>query len=306
MSTLRVTAVAALLLAACTRSPAAGDPGVEVAPASQTADKPAGDKLIPEIPAPLEFRDPDPGPRAPATRAFAVELGAATFPEVEALVQRLGLQCSDTSIRALMEAKRAAEREKAAARGEDAVSSASWMKKKSKREANPQIRFSCPKVQAEQIQDRPRRPSMGRLLFVFDSADHPLRHVSYQRSHVDHEAAFADLEDSIAAMKALFGEPTGARGDLPERVDGKIHFAPNRQYEIRWEYSDLAVKVTAIQFGPTKVTIGERVEVPHGIRPDAPRLGRAPATDSAPTEAVPAVVDDPPREATPGDRGPLG
>lgn len=312
MSTPRVL-VFALLLAACGQAPVASDPQVEAAPSAPAR--------APEVAASLEFRDPDPGPRAPVTRVFAAELGLATFPEIEALTTRLGLKCSDTSIRAMMESKRAAERKKMAERGEDAVSSASWMKKKSKREANPQIRFSCPKVQAEEIQDRPRKPSAGRLLFVFDSADHPLRHVSYQRSHVDHEAAFADLEDSIAAMKALFGEPTGTRGELPQREGGAIRFEANRQYEVRWEYSDLLVKVTAIQFGPNKVTIGERVEVPHGIRPDAPRLNRAPARspdapipeptpkDTAPVEGVPAVptvVDTPASEATPADRGPLG
>ncbi|MEZ4452201.1 MAG: hypothetical protein R3B09_22235 [Nannocystaceae bacterium] len=313
----RVVFAALLLLTACGRNPAP-----DAAPKVEEKDK-----LLPEIPSPLEFRDADPGPRSPVTKIFGVDLGATHHTEVEAMTQRLGLKCSDTSIRAMMESKREAERKKMAERGEDAVSSASWMKKKSKREANPQIRYSCPKVQSQELTDRARPPSTGRLLYVFDSADHPVRHVSYQRSHTDHEAAYADLEDSINAMTAIFGDPTGDRGQLPERVDGKVTFAPNRQYEVRWEYSDVVVRVTAIQFGPNKVTIGERVEVPHGVRPDAPQIGRppggaaptpapsraatsldtpeAPAPSEPPTGGV-EVVEEPAREPTPGDRGPLG
>ncbi|MCA9635182.1 MAG: SDR family oxidoreductase, partial [Myxococcales bacterium] len=103
-----------------------------------------------------------------------------------------------TSIRAMMAAKREAEAKKRAEGGEDAVSSASWMKKKSKREENPQVRFACPTVKAEQVGDRLRPPSQGRLLFVFDSDEHPLRHASYQRSHRSHAAALADFEAMFA------------------------------------------------------------------------------------------------------------
>lgn len=222
-------------------------------------------------PAPPSFREPSAGPRAPTARAFGLDLGAATYADVQAHTKRLGLTCKDTSIRALMQEKREAELAKAAERGEDAVSSASWVKKKSKREGNPQIRFSCPDTPAAVIGDRPRPPSTGRFLLVLDSDDLPLRHASYQRTHDDHAAALADFEDAVAAFSATYGPPTGRVGELPRPDEGgKVHFPPAQAFEARWEYADLLIKVTALQFGRQRVTIGERVEVPHGVRPDAP------------------------------------
>jgi len=170
-----------------------------------------------------------------------------------------------------MQEKREAELAKAAERGEDAVSSASWVKKKSKREGNPQIRFSCPDTPAAAIGDRPRPPSTGRFLLVLDSDELPLRHASYQRTHDDHALALADFDDAVAAFSATYGPPTGRTGELPRPDEGgRVHFPPAKTFEIRWEYADLLIKVTALQFGRQRVTIGERVEVPHGVRPDAP------------------------------------
>ncbi|HGG56794.1 MAG TPA: hypothetical protein ENK31_03240 [Nannocystis exedens] len=264
--------------------------GGEQADNRQEADqeKPAGrapaeakkdGKLFAEIAAPLEFRDPDPGPRAPVTRAFGGELGRSTYETIKAMVEAQGLTCKDTSIRAMMEAKRAKAKAEQAKKGTDAVSSAS-LNKKSKREKNPQVRFSCPSVTSDQLNDRNRPRSRGRLLFVFDSDKHPLRHVSYQRSHANHTAALDDYEDSVKAMTELYGEPTSTRGEPPKRdKDGTATFPPSRSLELRWDFSDLSIRVTAIHFG-RKVTVGERIEVPHGIRPDAPALGK-PAADSA-------------------------
>ncbi len=251
-------------------------------------------KLFEDIAAPLEFRDPDPGPRAPVTMAFGGELGRSTYEAIKAMVETQGFNCKDTSIRAMMEAKRAKARAKQAESGADAVSSAS-LNKKSKREKNPQVRFSCPSVTSEELGDRTRPRSRGRLLFVFDSDKHPLRHVSYQRSHANHNAALDDYEDSVKAMKNLYGEPTSTRGEAPKRAkDGTATFPPSRSLEQRWDFSDLSIRVTAIHFG-RKVTVGERIEVPHGIRPDAPILGKPAADPSAkPTAAVP-----PPAEPAP-------
>ncbi len=255
-----------------------------------TEKKGEGGKLFDEIAAPLEFRDPDPGPRAPEAAAFGAEIGRSSYADVKAYVEARGFTCKDTSIRAMMEAKRDAEREKQAEKGEDAVSSASWMKKKSKREKNPQVRFSCPKVTSEALADRERVKSHGRLLFVFDSDELPLRHVSYQRSHDNHTRALDDYEESVKAMTARFGEPTATRGEVPERDEnGKAEFPPSRSLELRWDFSDLAIKVTAIHFG-RKVTVGERIEVPHGIRPDAPALGK-PEPTVKPIEPAPSVPE---------------
>jgi hypothetical protein len=281
---------------------ASGKQEVAESALAETKTNPSG-KLFEEIAAPMEFRDPDPGPRAPEAAAFGVEIGRASYADVMAYVEAKGFTCKDTSIRAMMEAKREAEKEKQATKGEDAVSSASWMNKKSKREKNPQVRFSCPSVDSDAISDRERVKSQGRLLFVFDNDDLPLRHVSYQRSHDNHTAALDDYEDSVKAMTARFGEPTATRGELPERdAKGKAVFPPSRSLEIRWDFSDLAIKVTAIHFG-RKVTVGERIEVPHGIRPDAPALGR-PEPTVKPIEAAPAVPVGVPTEVAPTKAAP--
>ncbi len=283
----------------CARSDpeSAGSGSQEAAePAAETKAK--GGKLFEEIAAPLEFRDPDPGPRAPEAAAFGAEIGRSSYADVKAYVEAKGFTCKDTSIRAMMEAKREAEREKQAEKGEDAVSSASWMKKKSKREKNPQVRFSCPSVNSDTIGDRERVKSRGRLLFVFDNDELPLRHVSYQRSHDNHAAALDDYEDSVKAMTARFGEPTATRGEVPERdADGKVLFPPSRSLELRWDFSDLTMKVTAIHFG-RKVTVGERIEVPHGIRPDAPTLGK-PEPTVKPIEPAPGAEPKPEPEPKP-------
>ncbi|HEY0136598.1 MAG TPA: hypothetical protein VGB85_21090, partial [Nannocystis sp.] len=124
----------------------------------------------------FDFKDPPAGPRAPATAAFGATIGTSMYPEVEAYVQKLGLHCADTSVRAMMDRRRESERAKvedARARGEDAVTAASWVNKRSKREANPQVRFSCPKTTADQLTDRTRPPSSGRLLYIFDDTAYP-------------------------------------------------------------------------------------------------------------------------------------
>lgn len=277
----------ALALSAC----GAPTPETPPPPASDkpTSDKP-GDKpggnplaglrsLIPgQAPAEwkFEFKDPGPGPRAPVTAAFEAELGSSMFPEVEALVARRGLKCADTSVRAMMDKRREVEKARIAdaeARGEDAVTAASWVNKRSKREANPQLRFSCPKVTSDQLVDRPRVPSSGRLLYVFDDAIYPLRHTSYQRTHKEQAVALNDFEDTLAHFTRVYGPPTKTfKAELPKPdKDGKVEFPAAMNFESAWEYADLVVRVNVLRYGDL-VTIGERVEVPHGTRPDAPRF----------------------------------
>ncbi|MCA9657787.1 MAG: hypothetical protein KC486_05545 [Myxococcales bacterium] len=288
-SSLRLLAALPLL---CSLSFACGR-GREQAPAADasaaeakadTKAKGKSGKLFDDIASPLEFRDPEPGPRAPDSAAFGAVIGATSYAEIQKLTEARDLHCKDTSVRAMMDAKRAAERKKQEEEGADAVSSASWMNKKSKREKNPQVRFACPKVTSELFTDRERPRSRGRLLYVFDSEELPLRHASYQRSHHNHDAAIADYRDAVAAATAIYGEPTESRGEIPEAgADGKIDFPQGRSLETRWDFSDLTVRVTAIHFG-RKVTVGERVEVPHGVRPDAPTMGK-PASTKAPALA---------------------
>lgn len=266
----------------------------------------------------FDFKEPGPGPRAPVTAAIFSELGLTTVAEAEALTARLGLKCGDTSIRATMDERRKAERkriEDARARGEDAVTAASWLDHRSRREANPQVRYSCPKTRSDQLSDRPRPPSEGRLLFVFDSAEHPLRHVSYQRTTKDAAAAVADYRDAVSFYTGVYGPPTRTPArELPAAgPGGAIELPVATNFETEWAFSDLLVKVSILRYA-NLITVGERVEVPPGIRPDAPRLGKpapaaaAPATSpgGSPSDApAPASSDRAPPPAAPA-AGPAG
>ncbi|MDC0722965.1 hypothetical protein [Nannocystis bainbridge] len=239
----------------------------------------------------FEFKDPRPGPRAPVTVAMHTDVGRHHVADAEALAARLGLACGDTSIRASMEGRRKVERkrlEDARARGEDAVTAASWLDRKSKREANPQVRFSCPKTRSEQLTDRPRPRSEGRLLFVFDSVDHPLRHVSYQRTAKDPAPALADYEDAVAHYTRVYGPPTRVPSrELPAPgPDGAVDIPVATNFETEWAFSDLLVKVSLLRYA-SLITVGERVEVPPGIRPDAPQLGKPAPADAADPPATP-------------------
>ena len=222
----------------------------------------------------FDFKDPPASPRTPSTVAFGATIGTTMYPEVEKLVEKLGLACADTSVRAMMDRRREVERAKvtdAQTRGEDAVTSASWVYKRSKRESNPQLRFSCPKITSDQLTDRARPPSSGRLLYIFDDAAYPLRHASYQRTHRDHAAAFADYQEAVAALTRTYGPPTKPlTGTLPvPDKDGKVEFPAGKNLEVTWEYGDLLARVNVLRYGEL-VTVGERVEVPHGLRPDSP------------------------------------
>ena len=316
--------VALTLLACSAPTPETPPPAVD----SPAADKPGaadplsgisslwGNKPPPEWK--FEFKDPGPGPRAPVTVAFEAEIGSSMFPEVEALVARRGLKCADTSVRAMRDKRRETETARLAdakARGEDAVTAASWVNKRSKREANPQLRFSCPKVTSDQLVDRPRVPSSGRLLYVFDDAIYPLRHTSYQRTHKDQAVALKDFEDTVAYLTRVYGPPTKTyKTELPKPdKDGKVEFPTAMNFETSWEYADLLARVNVLRYGDL-VTIGERVEVPHGLRPDAPRFvdGKLlpakpmpasaattpPATPPATPAATPTPANSPPAEVT--------
>lgn len=244
-----------------------------------------------------DFKDPGPGARAPVTLAFEAEIGSSMFPEVEALTTMRGYTCGDTSIRAMMDKRREVEKARIAdakARGEDAVTAASWVDKRSKREANPQLRYSCTKMTSDQLVDRPRVASSGRLLYIFDDATYPLRHASYQRTHKDQALALKDFEDTLAHLTRVYGPPTRTfKAELPKPdADGKVEFPTAMNFETSWEFADLLARVNVLRYGDL-VTIGERVEVPHGLRPDAPRFvdGKLLPPKAAPTPApVPAAT----------------
>ncbi len=236
----------------------------------------------------LEFAEPAPGPRAPTAKALHVDIGRASYEDVQRITKEHGFECEDTSIRAKMKAMREAKMAEAEARGEDAVTSASWAKP-SKREKNPQVRFACVQVLSTRIGDRERPISAGRLLYIFDSESLPVRHASYQRIHKNQARALEDLSDVVAHMKSVYGEPTTVREQLPTPAeDGTVEFPMLKNIEFEWRYSDLLVKIQAVRLGGEKVTIGERVEVPIGLRPDAPAMAKPDAEPAAaPVEDTP-------------------
>ena len=223
-----------------------------------------------------EFEEAGPGPRAPSSEGFGVKVGRTTLEEVQALTEERHLDCEDTSVRALMKKMREQKRkemEEKKARGEevDDASGASWLNKKSPKEKNPQVRLSCPETIASSIGDRPRPVANGRLLFVFDADELPLRHVSYRRLQRDQRAAYDDWKSALDAMIAIYGQPTDVVGDASPEPDAEgVIFAKLKPVKREWNFADVHVKVNALNFGKRGVDILESVEVPLPVRPDAP------------------------------------
>lgn len=220
-----------------------------------------------------EFVDPGEGPRAPTNDAFGLNVGASTLDEVKAWVARRKLVCSDTSVRALMARyrdKKVAEIKAAEAAGEaDGTSGASWLYRSSKHEKNPQVRLACENVPLDRIGDRARpEGALGRLLFIFDSAAHPLRRVVVQRRHTeaDHAPLRAQFVAAEEALTGLFGEPETVKQPLPAEGES---FAMMRPYRRHWRFADLEVKVSALRL-KSGVTLYEEVGVPWPVRADAP------------------------------------
>jgi hypothetical protein len=121
-------------------------------------------------------------------------------------------------------------------------------------------------VTTQQLNDRQRPPSVGRLLLVFDSERHPLRHASYQRSFPDPATARPEVQAAVAAFTTRFGAPT--RTPAPETASELPWLVP---VDYEWSFADLMVRVTALNFGPARgINLTELVEVPLPLRPDAP------------------------------------
>ena len=215
------------------------------------------------------FVEPGAGPRAVASDGLGFKVGRTTLAEARDALAARGLECPDTSMRALMRGLRAAKKrelEAKRARGEptDAVSGASAVNRPSPKERNPQVRLSCEPVDSARLRDRARLDVRGRWLFVFDSPEHPLRHVSFERTHADKARAEADVVESVAALTVAFGSPTRR----PARED--LAWLAPVAYE--WQFADLHVRVFALAYGEGRIHVSETVEVPWPVRADAPAL----------------------------------
>jgi hypothetical protein len=100
-----------------------------------------------------------------------------------------------------------------------------------------------------------------------------LRHVSWRRTHRDPADAIVDLRAAIADWDARLGPSTLRKGEVPETLapGGRL-----RPVVVEWAYADLLVRITTIDFGKGGVSVDERIEVPWGIRSDAPSVGPPP------------------------------
>jgi hypothetical protein len=219
------------------------------------------------------FTEPGPGPREQDARALGFVVGTTSLQQTQDQLDQFGITCADTSMRALMHQAREQIRQQMQARrarGEDpdAVTGASRVNYRSPKEANPQVRLACNDVPASKLTDAARAPGSGRLLLVFDSPRHPLRHVSFERT-VPADVSPTALAEFQAARHRLtdrLGPPTSNRtaaadtGELP-------WLSPQ---DVRWTFADLEARVSAINYGPRGVVLSEVVEVPWPIRADAP------------------------------------
>jgi hypothetical protein len=211
-------------------------------------------------------------PRAPSSQAFGVTVGAIDVEQLDRHLNEFGVICGDTGVRAIVERLRASKAaELAQADDPDAVSGASILWRRSKKESNPQVRLSC-EVASIQAIDPTRAPSpKGRVLFVFDSPEHPLRHASMRRNHAGRGSAVADLQAALAVHRARFGEPTRTLGTIPEFEEELLDRL--EPITVEWRYADLLVEVTLHDFGKT-ISVDERVEVPWPVESDAPSRPR--------------------------------
>jgi hypothetical protein len=208
------------------------------------------------------FVAPDPElPRAPERLAFGLQLGLS-LDALQTELSSRGLACDDTSVRASVEKLREHKRKQLEqAEDPDAVSGASILHKRSKKESNPQVRLACDLPSIAQLEAG--RPHVsGRALFVLDSPEHPLRHASLRRTYRDSEAAMLDVRESVARFSAIHGEPSSVRGFIPAVGEAPAKPEPIR---VQWRYADLLVEVSANSFGKL-ISVDERVEVPWPVR----------------------------------------
>ncbi len=233
-----------------------------------------------------DFEELGPGPRAPGTAVFGIEVGKSSFADVQALEASTKMSCKDTSARALMKQMRAMkkkEREEKEAQGieVDATSSAS-AKKKSPMEKNPQVRYSCEDTEASQLSDR-ARGGKGRVLFVLDSPEHPVRHASFRRNHLLPASAWKDATDTLAALTKTYGEPSSVQRPLPDAPAADA-FPLYTQSRYAWEFADLKVMLD-VMGTPRGINVHEAIEVPWPVRSDAPQLPPVTAPSTKPQAA---------------------
>jgi len=151
----------------------------------------------------------------------------------------------------------------------DAVTGASILKRRTARDDNPQIRWNCGEASSSALRDRPRPPSSGRLLFVFDDDRAPLRHASYQRNHRDWASAVGDFRDALGALSERYGRPVD-KGIRPGDLTAESPLPKYGRSEAEWRFSDIVASVSVANLGGHGFAVSEVVEVPWPVRADAP------------------------------------
>lgn len=220
-----------------------------------------------ELPA---FNEVPAGPRAPTRDFLGLTVGRSTVEDAEVLYRGLGVECGESSMRALMAAGRAKiaremEAARAAGRDPDAVSGASAVNYRSKKERNPQVRRACEHVPLSSFNDRDRWPGDELYwLIIFDSPKHPLRHTSISRRLTDVAAAEEEWRSAVELMTKKFGAPTTMRG-IDENPG--VPFGPGKLYKAVWRFADLQAEVKALRIGED-IRFTETVEVPWPVRTD--------------------------------------
>ncbi len=278
-------ALAACALAACNQAPSPAQSGTSDRTSGSVPAVPsaaAKRKLIPAWEDPPDelpvFTEAPPGKKAPTSSIFGARVGTTTFDEAVVLTKQMGATCSDRSMRTAMDTMRASKKleiEQALAQGKaiDSVTGASIVQWRSPRETNPQVRWACDGIDAALVKDRARPTvSPARLLFIFDSKNLPLRHVSLQRMwpKAQIDGAIADLRSTFEHHEKLYGPPTTATGELPTTDPKSI--AALRSYSAvtrEWVFADLKVRVQGLNF-PNGFNVQEEVDVPMPLRADAP------------------------------------
>ena len=215
-----------------------------------------------------EMVDVPDGPRAPRREFLELSVGRSTLADAELLAKAKGVECLDTSMRAIMESKRAKVKEEMAAaeaRGDDpdGVTGASLAKGRSKREQNPQVRLRCD-VPYGAFSDRPRVEGAPLYwLMIFDSARHALRHTSVQRKFTDKTLAVDEYRAGVEALTKVLGAPSSVKEPTTTADD---IFPSGAMFQAEWKFADLRAEVVASNFGSIRVM--ERMEVPWPVRVD--------------------------------------
>jgi hypothetical protein len=215
--------------------------------------------------------EPAAGPRAPSSDFAGVRIGVSRLADAKRLAAEWKLACADRSMRTLMtelrDRKRAEVRRAQAQGAADAVSGASILERKTARDENPQVRLSCDDVASNQLRDRPRTASKGRVLFVFDGEGDVVRHASYQRHHGAWEDALADFDDTKAAFTAAYGPGKESGSAAGQSTDALPKYG---RRAAEWRFADLVATLTLVNLGGRGYSLSESVEVPYPVRADAP------------------------------------